>query len=74
MTDSSVTMSVTPGAGKMISRTDSSLSKQAATSQTSGKQLIKRFPKLSSSQKLKIKIDLAFNNVKPKNWYFVLDL
>jgi len=37
MTDSGVTMSVTPGppGGKMISRTDSSLSKQAATSQAS---------------------------------------
>ena len=38
MTDSGVTMSVTPGppGGKMITRTDSSLSKQAATSQASG--------------------------------------
>lgn len=29
-------MSVTPGTGKVITRTDSSLSKQAATSQASG--------------------------------------
>ena len=23
---------------------------------------------------MNIKLDLAFNNVKPKDWYFVLDL
>ena len=28
----------------------------------------------SSSWTLMIKLDLAFNNVKPKDWYFVLDL
>ena len=28
----------------------------------------------ASAQSLNIKLDLAFNNVKPKDWYFVFDL
>ena len=30
--------------------------------------------KIVESRKYILKLDLAFNNVKPKDWYFVLDL
>ena len=30
-------------------------------------------PQSRDASILKIKLDLAFNNVKPKDWYFVLD-
>ena len=37
--------------------------------------LIKMFPDVYANTSFKgFKLDLAFNNVKPKDWYFVLDL